>query len=173
MPPIRPGAGSTSADRAPYRVSLLEFVERFAVSPTRASILQGFLNYRAALHAAGIIVGFQWIGGSFVEEIETLEGRAPNDMDVVTFCAAPTDDYTHLFTPDITKEAFRIDAQLCRTDLPFTSDRVRWITYWYSLLAHRRSQLWKGFAEVDLNPFEDPACQASLNEQMQKEGWIL
>lgn len=102
LPPIRPGAGPTSADRAPYRVSLQQLVTRFAISPERAAILQGFLNYRAALHAAGIIVGFQWIGGSFVEDIETVEGRAPNDMDVVTLCAAPTDDYNHLFTPGIT-----------------------------------------------------------------------
>ena len=98
-------------------------MERFAISPARAAILRGFLDYRAALHAAGIIVGFQWVDGSFVENIETLEEREPNDMDVVTFCGLAAEGHDHLFTSAAAKEAFRIDAYLYRIDLPLTSDR--------------------------------------------------
>ena len=173
LPPIRPGATATSADRAPYRVSLLELVERFVVSPARAAILQEFLDYRAALHTAGIIVGFQWVDGSFVEDIEELERRQPNDMDIMTFCTAPEESYGDLSGNGAAVRARHIDAYFYRLDLPLTPDRVQLIAYWYSIFAHRRNGLWKGFTEVDLNPFEDPAAQLELNDQIQKEGWTL
>lgn len=173
LPPVRPGAGGTAADRSPYRVSLHQLVTTFAISPERATVLRGFLDYRAALHAAGIIVGFQWVDGSFVENIEALEGREPNDMDVVTFCGSAAEGYDHLFASTAMKEAFHIDAYLYRIDPPLTSDRVRWIAYWYSLLAHRRNGLWKGFVAVDLSPFEGHDARTALNELLEKEGWAL
>ena len=112
LPPIRPGAGGDSTERAPYRVSLQQLVERFAISPARAATLRGFLDYRAALHAAGVIVGFQWVDGSFVENIEALEGRQPNDVDVMTFYTVPEASHDNLF--DIssaeTESALHIDA---------------------------------------------------------------
>lgn len=171
LPPVRPGAGGTAADRSPYRVSLHQLVTTFAISPERATVLRGFLDYRAALHAAGIIVGFQWVDGSFVENIQALEGREPNDVDVVTFCGSAAEGYDDLFASAAMKEAFHIDAFLYRIDPPLTSDRVRWIAYWYSLLAHRRSQLWKGFVQVDLSPVGDPVARETLNLVMQREGW--
>ena len=173
LPSIRPGAGFTSADRAPYRVSLRQLVTRFAVSPARAAILQGFLDYRAILHTAGVIVGFQWVDGSFVENIEELERRQPNDMDVMTFCTAPKASYGNLFGNGAAARALHIDAYFYRLDLPLTPDRVQLIAYWYSMFAHRRDGLWKGFIEVDLSPFEDPTARLTLNEQIQKEGWTL
>lgn len=33
---------------------------------------------------------------------------------------------------------------------------------WYSVWSHRRSQLWKGFVQVDLAPAEDAAAAATL-----------
>lgn len=175
LPPVRPGAGGDSAERAPYRVSLQQLVARFAISPTRAAILQGFLDYRSALHAAGIIVGFQWVDGSFVENIEELERRQPNDVDVMTFCAVPEGSHVNLFDKSATEteRMLHIDAYLYRIDLPLTPDRVQLIAYWYSIFAHRRDGSWKGFIEVDLSPFEDPVARLALNEQMQKEGWRL
>ena len=50
--------------------------------------MQGFLRYRNALHEHGFVDGFQWINGSFSENIEDREGRSPNDIDVVTFSNA-------------------------------------------------------------------------------------
>ena len=44
-----------------------------------AHLLQGFLNYRKKLHELGLVQGVQWLDGSFVENIEVLESRAPND----------------------------------------------------------------------------------------------
>ena len=37
----------------------------------------------------GFSTGFQWLDGSFVEDIEARENRAPNDVDVVTFSYKP------------------------------------------------------------------------------------
>ncbi|WP_414651656.1 DUF6932 family protein [Hafnia paralvei] len=33
----------------------------------------------------GLAEGFQWVDGSFTENIELIERRTPNDVDVVTF----------------------------------------------------------------------------------------
>lgn len=35
------------------------------------------------------------------------------------------------------------------------ADGVQEISYWYSMWAHRRDGLWKGFAQVSLDPQED------------------
>ena len=169
LPPARPGAGDDSADRAPYRVSLQQLVERFAISPARAALLRSFLDYRSALHSAGIITGFQWVDGSFVENIEALKGREPNDIDIVTFCAMPEERYGDLFDNRLMKNTFHIDAYFCSIDLPLIPDRVKLIDYWYSVFAHRRDGSWKGFVEVDLIPFEDPAARTALNEQMRRK----
>ncbi len=89
LPPIRPNAPGSSPDRSPYVVDLAVLVDRFATSTERMAILDGLLRFRAALHAAGITSGFQWLDGSFLEQVEALEGRAPRDIDVVTFLALP------------------------------------------------------------------------------------
>ena len=46
--------------------------------------MAGFLDFRALLHSLGINTGFQWLDGSFMENVELLEQRAPKDIDVVT-----------------------------------------------------------------------------------------
>ena len=75
LPPINP-ASPTSFDRSPYQISLTDLVLRYATSAARETILGGFLRFRAALHAAGLIQGFQWIDGSFLEHIELIEERS-------------------------------------------------------------------------------------------------
>ena len=89
LPPIRPGKAGHDGDRAPYRVTSSAFIDNFAYSPERKNILHGFLEYRKALYSLGIVAGFQWIDGSFTEDIEMLENRSPNDVDVVTICNLP------------------------------------------------------------------------------------
>ena len=82
LPPIDPTT-PTAVERSPYPVSLKDLVLRFGTSPERKAILTGFLEYRAILHQFGVQHGFQWLDGSFMEEIEILEGRPPMDLDVV------------------------------------------------------------------------------------------
>jgi hypothetical protein len=41
------------------------------------------------------------------------------------------------------------------------------VCYWYSLWSHRRGdQLWKGFAEVDLDPSDDVNAEAVLKAKL-------
>ena len=64
-------------------------MRRFGSTSERRNILLGLLQYRAALRDAGLDTGFQWLDGSFVEHAERIEGRSPNDIDVVTFYRFP------------------------------------------------------------------------------------
>ena len=82
-------ASPVSANRSPYMVTLNDLVMRFGISIARCRILDGLLRYRAALHGLGVTRGFQWLDGSFLEHIEVLDSRPPNDIDVVTFFHLP------------------------------------------------------------------------------------
>ncbi len=157
--------------RSPYVVSLSDVVQRFATTPERSVILQGFLEYRAALHMAGLTQGFQWLNGSFMENKELMSGAAPGDIDVVTFFHLPTG----VTEADIVRRAplalgvdgaarkqrFHVDAFL--TNLARKPEvLVERSAYWYGLFAHsRRNFLWKGFLQVDLSSVAD-APAASL-----------
>lgn len=55
----------------------------------RRRLLAGLLNFRVALHEAGLVEGFQGIDGSFVENVEERESRSPEDIDLVTFFSIP------------------------------------------------------------------------------------
>jgi hypothetical protein len=79
----------SSPDRSPYRVDLISFIDRFSTTAPRVKILDGLLRFRAWLHNLGILSGFQWVDGSFLEDIETIAKRPPNDIDVVTFFDMP------------------------------------------------------------------------------------
>jgi len=166
LPPVI-GSAATPGSHAPYRVSLVDVVRRFSGTEERRAILGGFLLYRAALHAVGLTQGFQWLDGSFAEQIELLEGRPPKDIDVVTFpyhqpLPAHAAQAADLFNPQVTKERYRCDAYGVPPGLPaYTATRSA--TYWYGLFSHRRSRQWKGLLEIDLAPTEDAAAQGILD----------
>ena len=173
IPPIN-DLQPTTVDRSPYTVSLTDVILRFGLSPERRTVLDGFLRYRAALHAAGLVQGFQWLDGSFLEHVELLESRPPKDIDVVTFYKLPvgkTQQDLQTKTPDIfpisrvsqkaLKANYQVDAYIVH--LGMVSERlVERGTYWYSMWSHRRNTIWKGYVQVDLAPFEDTAALAAL-----------
>jgi len=139
-------------------------------------VLDGLLRYRSGLHQAGFTSGFQWLDGSFLEDIEEIEGRPPNDIDVVTFFQLPLElkqadlklQFPELFPStreeqDKLKSSFRVDAYL--VDLGGTSESlVSMSAYWYGLWSHRRNQLWKGFLQVDLAPADDATATYNLSK---------
>jgi hypothetical protein len=52
--------------------------------------------------------GFQWVDGSFLEDVERTEDRSPEDIDVVTFYWDPDPDFTSKLVaafPDIANRA--------------------------------------------------------------------
>lgn len=170
LPPVHPTEAGHGLNRSPYPITLQELWDRFSTSAERIDILRGFLSYRAALHAAEIVRGFQWLGGSFMENIESLEERPPRDMDVVTFFYMPEGmDQRSLaaLSPDLfasrhTKQAYQVDAYSITLGGPMTERHVKMIAYWYSLWSHRRDDSWKGFVQVDLDPEQDAAVRQSI-----------
>jgi hypothetical protein len=171
LPPIHPGASGNSPDRSPYSVDLPSLVDRFSTSPERRNILDGLLRFRAAFHQAGIVSGFQWLDGSFLEDVETSESRPPRDMDVVTFFYLPAghdqrslvQQYTALFDRQQVKITYSMDIYSVVLGAPTDQSQVSQEAYWYSMWSHRRDGLWKGFVQIDLNPEQDDAARALLN----------
>jgi hypothetical protein len=153
LPPID-AADPTSPHRSPYNVSVEDFVRAYATSWERCKILKGFLTFRSELHAVGLSDGFQWVNGSFTENVEVLANRPPGDVDVVTFVSDPNDDAAKL-SPDLTshlwvKQHRRVDHYMIGLDEVSPSQLVSISAYWYSMWSHRRNSLWKGFLQIDL-----------------------
>lgn len=170
LPPIWPGEQGHSYKRSPYHVSISDVINSFAFSQSRREILKGFLNYRNALYQGGILQGFQWINGSFIENVEILENRAPNDLDVVTFFHLPHgmnqkemfQKHSYLFMTDRIKQQFKVDGYICLLGEPMDTRHVQYISYWYSMWSHRRNGLWKGFLQVGLSQNEDELAHKAL-----------
>ena len=167
----------TSAERSPYVVSLTDYILRFGGTPERRTVLEGFIRYRAALHTAGVVQGFQWLDGSFLENVELIEKRAPNDMDVVTFYRLPNGisqrqlaaNLGSTADPDTVRAEFCVDGYLVH--LGMDAERLAsQSAYWYGVWSHRRDQLWKGFVQVDLAPAEDSAATTMLSSLVKEVG---
>lgn len=176
LPPVRPGESPIGRDRTPYRTGIVNFVERFALTRIRVDLLDSLLRYRKALYGAGLLTGFQWLNGSFVENTELTREKAPKDIDVVTFFALPDGETQQSFLqknidllhPENVQNTFGLDAypQLLGNTL---HDEVRGgIVYWYSMWSHTRDGIWKGFVEIDLDTAQDADAQFLLMQK--KEG---
>jgi len=108
-----------------------------------------------------------------MEDIERLEGRAPGDVDVVTFCrrpAATPDDVAWqtllasnlgLVDPNQVKATFKCHAFFVDLNIAPASivDQTR---YWFGLFSHRRGGLWKGMLQVRLNVTADDADASAI-----------
>ncbi|TVL29641.1 DUF6932 family protein [Shewanella xiamenensis] len=171
LPPFIGDSPTVAANQAPYKVSLAEFVSHFSTSPERIRILIGLLQYRIELKAKGIVVGFQWVDGSFVEDVEKVRGRAPNDVDLVTFAERPVgfseidwnsffNQNQGLFSPASLKAKYKCDAYY--VDLALQPKLlVSRTTYWFGLFSHQReTSLWKGMLQIDLSYDEEPLLTA-------------
>ena len=113
--------------------------------------------------------GFQWVDGSFLEEIEKTQNRSPGDIDVVTFYWSPDPSFpTNLITafPDIVDGA-KIKADFFVDHFPIdvgynpeaTMEMTR---YWCGLFSHTRTGVWKGMLRIDLNTPDDDTAAAAL-----------
>jgi len=143
---------------SPYSCTILELCHKFATSNDRIEILKGFVNFRQKMTNTGIINGFQWLDGSFLENIEVLENRQPRDLDLVTFYGTLT-----IAEQTIIKANFPefIDTALAKTnyhldhyavDYSFKPDvTVELTRYWIQLFTHNRNGQWKGILRLPLN----------------------
>lgn len=172
IPPVDPHNG-TSINRSPYKLPILEFIDLFSYTSERRQILNGLLQYRAELYKVGIISGYQWLDGSFTTDIEAIENRPPNDIDVVTFFNLPQGETQTSFLPktggllktQFTKANFKVDAYPVILGQNLTPELIARITYWYSMWSHRKSDnMWKGFFQIELSPLEDAAAFSILTQ---------
>jgi hypothetical protein len=174
LPPFLGNDPSVHAGLSPYQTTLTKLVDRFATSPERKKILDGFLKHRAALLSLGII-GFQWLDGSFLEDIETLKNRPPADIDIVTFVWRPQ-QYVNdqaawdvliqqnlgVFDPTMAKATYQTDPYF--VDIIFGPQFViQQTAYWFGLFSHQRvTSLWKGMLMLPLDTHQDDAAAAQL-----------
>jgi len=167
---LPPFTGPTPVDRAvtsPFNATMTEVVQRFGTTEPRIEILQGLLNYRKELRSIGVISGFQWLDGSFIEDVEKVRGIPPKDIDLVTFGPRPVVDYSSfmnlmdlrkdLFDPREAKKAYRADAYFMDTLKP-AHILVPDAAYFFGLFSHQRNTaLWKGMLVVNLASDDDEA----------------
>lgn len=173
LPPYLGESPTVSSSLSPYVVTMLEVAQRFAHLPGRARLVQGLLNYRTALTGLGFVRGFQWLDGSFAEDIEAHEQRAPNDVDLVTFVHSPVGlsstqisqllmTNPDLFTAAQAKTRFGCDAYVVPLDKS-PENLVKRTSYYFGLFSHRRSdQVWKGLLQIPLES-DDALAQDLLN----------
>ncbi len=171
LPPHVGDHTSSRENMSPYPTTSAELCTKLGTTDERRQILLGFFELRAALRQLGVTSGFQWLDGSFAEEAEKTRGRAPNDIDVVTFfqpAPLPTQPTPALttFLPvlsnrDATKHRFRVDHIM--VPLASTPDRIADarrlvddVRYWFGLFSHRRSDdVWKGMLQLPLDTATD------------------
>jgi hypothetical protein len=150
---------------------MVDVIQRFGVSLERIAILRGLLSYREKLRSLGLVDGYQWLDGSFVENVEAIRNRPPKDIDIVTFASIPgtTDEKRALvlanldiFDSEAAKEAYHCDAYFVDVTVKplLLVDSTR---YWFGLFSHQReTSLWKGMVQVPIIS-DDPAALEVLN----------
>ena len=175
LPPFTSGDPTSPDNMSPYRATMKEFVERFGTSPERYEIIWGLLSYRADLMACGL-TGLQWLGGSFVEDVESIRGRPPKDVDVVSVINRPIDiksdekwieflDSEHgalLTDSEAMKDAFHCDAYAIDMNEP-SIDIVNSTRFWLGLFSHQRiTSAWKGMVVVALDAQQDEEARSIM-----------
>src|SRR5262245_55106373 len=77
LPPYLGATPIIQAAMSPYRTTLVSIANKLCTSDQRKEIFRGLLAWRQELGAIGLQGGFQWLSGSFIEDIEALETRHP------------------------------------------------------------------------------------------------
>lgn len=166
--------GEQLALSSPYECSPLEIVERFSNTDRRRSLLLGFFKFREALRANGLQFGFQWVDGSFTENVEAA-GREPSDIDVLTLSYRPEPYVSDsaawanfvevqgaggIFDRASNKAQFGCDTLFLDLHIP-PHLVARQSAYWNGLFSHRRNTFqWKGLLTVPLHCDDADAISA-------------
>ena len=161
-----------SGQLSPYPCTTLDLCQRLGTTPERRAILGKFLDFRERLRGEGLTNGFQWLDGSFLEDVETREKRPPNDLDVVTvywgydraFQVQLASRFPEFASPRLAKASYRLDHY--NFDAGFaptmTLEQTR---YWVLLFSHNRQSVWKGMLRIALNtPADDSNARQALGQ---------
>ena len=177
LPPYE-GTDETTSTRSPYPTTMREVVRRFGTSDHRRRLIKNLLAYRSVLHARGYDRGLQLVNGSFVEDVETREGRNPGDIDVFSFLVRPTkykDNEALWRTTGIlewcdvianramNKSRYQLDTYAIAVDQHNALGLIVETVYWSSLFAHKRvTHEWKGFLRIAIDAADDALASQSL-----------
>lgn len=172
--------GTSPSAMSPYPATMLKVAQRFANSPERIAIFRGLLSYREALRSLGLTDGYQWLDGSFVEDVESVRGRPPEDVDIVTFTPiqgslqekrALVAANHPIFHSKKSREIYRCEAFFVDlTNKPLII--VGHTRYYFGLFSHQRDTfLWKGILQVPLVS-DDSAAAEWLNMQELGSGGV-
>jgi hypothetical protein len=155
---------------SPYSCTTEELCTRLGNTNKRREILNGFLDFRQHLSEHGVTQGFQWLGGSLLEQIEMLENRPQNDLDVATFYWPTGPDQNQTLAQNfpefrsfnLSKQAFQVDSY--PVDISHSPGfTIYWVKYWVLVFSHRRDGIWKGMLQINLNtPDEDNRARGIL-----------
>ncbi|MFT3857675.1 MAG: hypothetical protein QM742_09320 [Aquabacterium sp.] len=168
LPPFVGESPTSPAQQSPYEISATELTHRFGTSPARQSLLTGLFRYRQELRTLGFTDGFQWLDGSFVEDVESAFRRAPGDIDLVTFARTPEGwsrqqvealilQRPDLFNSRLARAEYGCDGYFLRLD-GAPERLVRRTAYYLSLFSHRRSDnVWKGLLHLPLQSDDELA----------------
>jgi hypothetical protein len=161
---LPPFTTAPPAERSPYKTTIEEVIERFGTSSRRREILRGLLTLRRKLRRLGMGAQFQWLAGSFVEEIE----REPGDVDVVTFYKSTADDLqrwqndpslTALFAEVMERKYVKATYHCDNFFVSLNAKAPLLVSqthYWYGLYSHQKNtQVWKGILDVEVTSADD------------------
>ena len=143
--------------------------------------MRGLLDFRAALHQAGLTIGIQWINGSFVNDKVSQEGKEPCDIDVVTLFYVPSgmtqEGLVERF-PDLlgggsltNREQFYVDSYFVSMNSGDFWYTAKAMTFWNNLWHHTEDGKRKGFLAIDLASTEDEVARRMLVEMTGEKGY--
>jgi hypothetical protein len=172
--PPHVGSPTDPGQISPYAATTLELALKFGTSPARKTILYKYLNFRSELKKHNLNNGYQWLDGSFLENIEISEGRSPRDLDLLTIFWGYDDShltvvntiFPSFFDPGESKRLFQLDHYTINMEKAVvypeaTADLIR---YWIQLFSHNRNSVWKGMLKINLNtPTDDNDAFNYLN----------
>lgn len=172
------GADPTTSARSPYIITTNDLVINFGTTPKRNALIQNLITYRMRLYDAGFVDGVQYIDGSFVENVESTQLRAPNDIDIFSFLRAPeryqlnpqawaSEGLAHwndvVVNREKNKQELSLDTYAILVDELSWWDLLDINNYWSGLFSHQRGSLqWKGFLAIPLDPTQDVHALTTL-----------
>lgn len=162
---------TSSVDLSPYPCTIEELCHKFSTSKERVQILKNLIAFRERMTQFGVVNGFQWLDGSFLENIEVSQRRAPRDLDIVTFYGGLSQQHqSNIMTnfPEfacstLSKSNFLLDHYA--VDYSYDPNvTVEYTRYWVQLFSHNRMGIWKGMLQLFINtPADDQRALAYLN----------
>ena len=161
--PVEFNTASGETLRSPYRLTLPQFAERYGGSDGRLALLSSLLEYRAGLRGTGVVSWFQWVNGSFVEDVQQTRGREPEDIDLVTFYHLPDgrtadefqEEHPVVFDWKTVERKWSLDSYCVPLNGDSVEDLLTAFGYWDHWWSHTKHGVAKGFVRLEGLALED------------------